>query len=1244
MTAGGKEIPAPEHVHRGNTSMGMKAATTLVLRCAFLLFGGALSATRASAQVPDTIRGRVATDSGAAIAGATVVATRAPDRAFKSAVTDDRGRYEIIFEQGTGDYLLHVAAAGRRSERQRVRRSTPQNPLSHDFQLKSSVQQLETVTVSAETNKPEREESRRSPEPGESSRQVDGVTGAVAPGSQGNLAAMAATIPGVFVTPDGGVSVLGLSPLQNGTTLNGMAFSGADIPRSAQTNMTVSGSSYDPARGWFSGAQINVELTPGSLFTSGTARFSVDAPVLQYNDRISNALGERFSSFIAGIGRSGSFALDKMNYSYAVDGGRRTSDLASLEAASPELLRRSGLASDSVTRLLSVLSATGIPRSSGALVDRKTEYLSFIGRIDHARYNEASGEPAKQTWGVTGFAKIERSSAEGVGATATAQHGGENSRQVFSVQGLFSTYLRDFRYLTEARTALTLKRDQTQPYLAIPQGQVLMSSQLTDAGTVTPVYFGGNSSLDQNSRDWTWETSSITRFYTSRRSSHRVQLTATSRLDGFSRSGPSDELGTFSFNSLADLYANVPSAFTRTFNERSGSARVWNAFAAVGDYWRKSQTLQLQYGVRLEANRFLDRPKNNPEVERVFGARTNRLPAGFHASPRLGFTWVRRPSREGYVYNRLGRFNSGHLSYIRGGVGEFRTLLSPMVLATSIGLPGGLTRLTCLGAGAPAPDWRSYQVDPGTIPTQCLSGPGIPPPYTDAAPSVQLLSESYRPPRSWRGNLSYASGIGALIYTIEGVYSLNRDQPGRRDLNFDAVTRFRTSGEDRPVFVDPSSVVQSSGLVSDVDARKSTAFGSVISHTSDLRSVSKRVTLMVSPDLQKVSGWFLSTAYSLSSMRMTASGFDAPTFGSPLERSWSRGNLDARHQFQLQAGRAFKRTTLTLTGQFQSGMPFTPVVSSDVNGDGIPNDRAFIFLPGASGSDRLDEGLRQLKAGSSRSIRNCLTRQSGRPAGRYSCEGPWTASLHAHITRPLKIPSRIGQSASIALAIDNPLGGLDQLLHGSNGLRGWGTPSFPNPVLYNVRGFDPAANRFLYEVNSRFGNTSPANTSVRAPFRITLDVSIDIGPPMPMQQIERWLGAGRGIRPGPRLTSEELKRRFKRNVPDPYFWILQYTDSLLLSIEQEKALEGAQQTYARAVDSLWTPLAEHFAGLPQTFDARDAAKRQDDVTGEVWEFTRLELQRTLPGILNPMQLKMLPNNVGWLFESPTPVQIRMYMN
>ena len=63
----------------------------------------------------------------------------------------------------------------------------------------------------------------------------------------------------------------------------------------------------------------------------------------------------------------------------------------------------------------------------------------------------------------------------------------------------------------------------------------------------------------------------------------------------------------------------------------------------------------------------------------------------------------------------------------------------------------------------------------------------------------------------------------------------------------------------------------------------------------------------------------------------------------------------------------------------------------------------------------------------------------------------------------------------------NPLAGLDQLVHGGDHLRGWGLPAAPDPILYYVRGFDPAAKRFIYDVNPRFGNTRPSVSAKALP-------------------------------------------------------------------------------------------------------------------------------------------------------------------
>src|SRR6185503_7675177 len=127
--------------------------------------------------------------------------------------------------------------------------------------------------------------------------------------------------------------------------------------------------------------------------------------------------------------------------------------------------------------------------------------------------------------------------------------------------------------------------------------------------------------------------------------------------------------------------------------------------------------------------------------------------------------------------------------------------------------------------------------------------------------------------------------------------------------------------------------------------------------------------------------------------------------------------------------------------------------------------------------------LRSLLGSASQNVRSCLERQLGRAVGARSCEGPWTTSMFAALTtngEALHLSKRINR---ISLALSNPLGGLDLALHGNDRLRGWGLQAVPDPVLYNVRGFDPSSRRFSYEVNPRFGNTNPALSTARAPFR-----------------------------------------------------------------------------------------------------------------------------------------------------------------
>jgi hypothetical protein len=1199
----------------------------------------ASAALPASAQTRlEVIRGRVTTDSGRPVSGATVRSQRAPDRAQQSTSTTASGDYSITWQNGTGDYLMSVSAPGLPLVSRRLTRQagSTDSVLVFDALLTNQprAQQLPTVVSRAQRPSPTRNDD---PEIGGTTANAPAYRRAP-PDLVGDIAALTALVPGVISTPAGN-SVLGLAPSQNSVTMNGMAFAGAQVPRDVRMRVAVSASSYDPANGWFSGARTNVYVASSELFSLATAHLLVDAPSLQSTDPVSARLGQRYTNVNGSLGMSGEILDDRFDYNFGLQGGRRSADVASLINAGSYVFQRAGVSSDSVARLLQLLRNAQVPTIAGAPSSSLNDNVVFLGRIDHARYNWQTMQPSRATWGLVGYGSYTRNQAQGLSPIGTPAHAGENAQQIGALTGDYSFYF-GHDYLADVRSGLTLNHSSTQPYLQLPDGRVLVTSAFDDGSAgIAPLAFGGNSGMHTDTRQWTWESISELQFYPAGASRHRIKLTADSRLDGYTQDLFGNQLGTFSFNSLADLAANSPASFTRTLNAPTRTGGEWNGFLALGDLWRATQNLQVMYGARLEGNAFTAAPSFNPALESALGARTDAAPSMLHLSPRLGFT-LNRPGGPGRP--------SGS---IRGGIGEFRNLLDPLLLSTpsvSTGLPGGLARLTCIGSAVPSPNWTAYETSTASIPTQCVGTPVAS--YTDASPNVQLVDRSYQPQRSWRANLAWTSGLwGRSVYTVEGISSLNLNQPGTVDLNFAGSQRFTTADEGRPIYALASSIVPTTGVVSSVDARRSSAFARVSSSVSDLTSYTNQLRLTLRPDLGRMGEFFHdpNVWYVLSDMRAQQRGFNGSTFGDPAARAWSRGDLDARHQFTVQTvlwpmGNR-PGPGIFFYGHFQSGLPYTPIIGTDVNGDGLANDRAFIFDPAKVADPALASGLQALRRESSKSVRDCLNRQLGLPAARNSCEGPWTASFNVNVAMEGSELSRSLERFTLGLNLTNPLGGLDELLHGASNLRGWGTAAQPDPVLYNVRGFNPSTSRFNYEVNPRFGSTSPSNTTLRAPFRLTLDVTMDVARTLPDQQLDRWLRPGRGGRSTPKLTVDQLTQRLQRNVPDPYGELLQQSDSLLLTAEQVTRLQAARTAYRAKVDAGWHDLAVYLDALPSVYDFGEASRRTDDVIQNAWEVTRLDVREQYATILAPEQLVVLPGWSNRLYQANRPLHIRIFV-
>ena len=97
-------------------------------------------------------------------------------------------------------------------------------------------------------------------EPGSAEKWNDGVSGAVAPTIAGDLNALAGTMSNVTLGANG-ASILGSGSESNLNTLNGMGMNASAIPRAARTETRVTGATFDPTRGGFAGANVDVRLS-----------------------------------------------------------------------------------------------------------------------------------------------------------------------------------------------------------------------------------------------------------------------------------------------------------------------------------------------------------------------------------------------------------------------------------------------------------------------------------------------------------------------------------------------------------------------------------------------------------------------------------------------------------------------------------------------------------------------------------------------------------------------------------------------------------------------------------------------------------------------------------------------------------------------------------------------------------------------------------------------------------------------
>jgi hypothetical protein len=1138
------------------------------------------------AQQLDVIRGQVTNSDQQPIENANVTATSVSGGVNRTARTDRGGRFTITFPGGEGDYYVSYAAIGYAPRRFEVKRTADQEILVADAQLQRMTM-LDTLKATATRGRATRQNT-----PDLSGTEQALQSDAVSAGQQGDLNAMAGSIPGVtpITNADGdpaGFSVLGLSADQNSTTLNGASFGASSIPRDAAVVSSLVTTPYDVSRGGFSGAQFNLRSGGGSNYIRRTNSLNFDAPSMQWTDRAARALGQQYTNLSLGGLVSGPIVFDKAFYNFSYQLGRRSNDLRSLTNTDAAGLQATGVAADSVARLLAIASAQHIPLSAGpSTSNRLNDQGSLFGTIDYSPPGSSTGT----TYNVTLNGNWSRQTPASNLSAELPAHGADRTSWNGGAQGRHTSYLKNV-ILSETTIGVNGSHSYGTPYLTLPSGSVLVNSLFTDGtSSVRNLAFGGNPALGTHGSTLTTEAMNQLSWF-SRNNKHRIKLSSELRRDRYDQDQTTNAYGSFAYNSLADLAANRPASYSRTLLPRVQSASEITAALSLGDSYRHSNDLQIQYGVRLDANRFSAQPGYNAEIERLFGTRNDRTPNRVYVSPRIGF------SKSYGTAPQIAGFDGavrGPRAVVRGGVGVFQSTPNATLIAGAIdntGLASALQQLSCVGPAAPTPDWSAYAANAGVIPTQCADG-STGSVFASDAPNATLFSSDYASPRSIRSNVNWNGPLAGNRFngSIDLTYSVNLNQSSSYDLNFQPTQRFTLAGEGgRPVYVQPSSIVGATGAIASRDARVSQNFNRVSELRSDLRSETRQLRLGLFPAsfTQRLS-WSLN--YTLADVREQYRGF-ASTAGDPRDVAWSRGGGESRHAVNYSIGYNFlDAVRINWFGQFRSGTPFTPTIAGDVNGDGYSNDRAFVFDPASASDPAVAGAMRSLLETGSRPARECLRSQLGTIAARSSCIGPWTSSANLSISfNPLKL--RLPQRASLSFSVSNPLGAADLLLHGESKLHGWGQFSFVDPTLLYVRGFDSTAKRYKYEVNPRFGSTNPQFNAFRAPVTLTMQLRVDVGPTRERQQLTQQLDRGRKTQ-GQKTPEFMLRAMYgSGGIVNPMAQMLRQSDTLDLTGPQADSLASMNRSYTVTLDSIWMPLTRWLAELPQQYDQGEAYER-----------------------------------------------------
>ncbi|MEP7000777.1 MAG: carboxypeptidase-like regulatory domain-containing protein, partial [bacterium] len=1161
--------------------------------------------------------------------------------------TDASGRYQLAMAIRGGPLAVLVTLPGYTSRRISIVTVGRDTSLVLDIQLTPQTTTLATVKVVAPRPRVRRDEGG-SRLPGQNGFLLESYAGASGDQS-GNLNMLLAMTPGIIPSSSAGggsqSTAFGMSGELNSFVLNGVEAPPVSWPRDGLLR-TVRLATYDPKFGHFAAVQVGATLTCGCDYENQSARLTTDQPIVHGSFADGAAISR---SFVASGWMAGTLVPEHQYYSLVFQGSRRAIRTPGLADLSNATITTLGIDPGALNRASAAASAIGLGRALGGAASSVADDGSFVARIDLLPGPPPTAPTSGATLYLLTSGSLSRTSAA-VPLTSSPLRGVSTTRTTGQVAMVLAPYL--FSALSETKASVTTSNNRSVPVSGAPAVALVTASE--SAGTAfgsSGLQLGGSGFGDSNETRTTWRLTNET-LWLSRDGRQRFQIAADVSRTGVAIDFTPNGYGAFSFQSIDALDANRPSLFVRRLGEDVIRTNIEQAalglshLVALGENARSTSgnardATLLQYGIRLEHEGVGEVPQRNPEVVAAFGRRTDATPSIYAIAPMAGISLTRGVYREDGAMNM---WDETDRHYVTLGIRQYRGVLSPQSVArsnTETGLPSSTRQLECIGAAVPIPTWSTYLADPSRSPMQCASVNGSP--LSTLSTPVTLFAKDFSSPSSWRADVNWryrASGHWYVSVGATGALNNNEAQP--YDLNFGDRTKFTLIDEaQRPVFSPFTGVDAATGLVSSAGSRSVASFGRVTELRSDLHSVEEQVVLASEwrigqtslsaelPDAPRVNG-VLRLSYTNAAGRTRRSGFADLTAGDPRKVDEFPLSLP-RHTIQaIFTGEIARWGSFSFSARMSSGMRYTPAVSTDINGDGFANDRAFVFAPGSFTDSANARTMRDLVAGQA-----CLQHQQKTIAAPNSCVGDWSIGLGA---MSIEIdPARVGLAGrgTLAFHFNNVLSGIDHVLHGSHGVHGWGNSSFPDPVLLRVNGFDPQLARFRYAVNPGFGKNDRSLVTA-APFRVAVDLQFDVGKSREEREIDRVVSYAVKYEA---IESEAKFAELLRGWAEPRSQhdvarILTFSDSLRLTDAQVARLTEIEERRRVTTDSIYTRLA-HSLYLVRANPGSVRQMWHDDIGQSLRAAVRAG--EGARDVLTPQQLQMIRSGriAPLLFYSPS---------